>query len=94
ELIQADRDSALVMISTPSGAIERLGSVRIIGRTLRIDAAHVDGSGRGAIRRAGLNAIGDKLLEAADVDEIILKGGSRTTGRNQGRPPKPFRYPR
>jgi hypothetical protein len=39
-------------------------------------------------RPAGLNAIGRKLLEVTDVDQIIIQGATRTTGRNPGRIPK------
>jgi hypothetical protein len=46
-----------------------------------------------ALGRAGLNAIGRKLLEEADVDQIVIEGGTRTTGKNPGRPPKVFRFP-
>jgi hypothetical protein len=46
-----------------------------------------------ALGRAGLNAIGRKILEEADVDQIVIEGGTRTTGKNPGRPPKAFRFP-
>ena len=69
------------------------GSTSIVGRVMRIERAHVEGLTIGALGRAGLNAIGRKLLEVADVDEIIIQGGTRTTGRAQGKVPRPIRFP-
>ena len=46
--------------------------------------AHAGGPGRGRLGRSGLNAIGRKILEEADVDQIILEGSTRTTGRYPG----------
>jgi hypothetical protein len=54
----------------------------------------VQGLTPGALGRAGLNAIGRKLLEEADVDQIVIQGGARTTGRGKGRRPRPFRFPK
>jgi DNA-binding transcriptional regulator YiaG len=39
------------------------------------------------------NAIGRKLLEEADVDEIIIEGSVRATGRNPGRAPERSTFP-
>lgn len=76
------------------GKLTLIGSVSIVGRTMRIDRVHVEGLTVGALGRAGLNAIGRKLLELADVDEIIVQGGARTTGRTKGKAPRPIRFPR
>jgi hypothetical protein len=70
-----------------------IGSFSRIGRVLRVDGAHVQGLAPGALGRAGLNAIGRKLLEEADVDQIVVQGGARTTGRNKGERPRPIRFP-
>src|ERR1700690_2606653 len=70
----------IVRIDTPAGAIELIGEVIKVGRVLHVNRAHVQGLRRGALGKAGLNAIGRKLLEEADVEEIIIQGGARTTG--------------
>jgi hypothetical protein len=88
--------AAVVMIEivVPPGTIYLLGVVRIDGETLRIDGAHVDGLHPGACGRSGLNAIGRKLLEVADVKKIIIQGSARTTGAKPGKAPKPIVFPR
>jgi hypothetical protein len=94
EIEDADHPVAVVVIATPAGTLSLIGGISIIGRVMRIDRAHVEGLEMGALGRAGLNAIGRKLLEVADVDEIIIQGGTRTTGRAQGKVPRPIRFPR
>ena len=87
-------EGAGLVITTPVGTLSLIGSISIVGRVMRIDRAHVEGLKIGALGRAGLNAIGRKLLEVAYVDEIIIQGGTRTTGRTKGKAPRPIRFPR
>jgi hypothetical protein len=94
EIADAEHPVAVVVITTPAGTLSLIGSISIARRVMRIDRAHVEGLTIGALGRAGLNAIGLKLLEVADVDEIIIQGGTRTTGRAQGKVPRPIRVSR
>lgn len=89
----ADGDVVIVRIETPVGTVKIAGSVFIDGRVLYVEEAHIEGLYPGALGREGLNAIGRKLLEEADVEKIIIAGSIRTTGRNPGRRPKVFRFP-
>ena len=94
ELDVVEDDAMIVSVTTPIGELQVAGSVSIVGRVLFIDRVHVQGLHPGALGRAGLNAIGRKLLEVADVDKIVVQGGVRTTGRNKGKRPKPISFPR
>jgi hypothetical protein len=76
------------------GILELIGEVRIEGRTLYMDKMPAQGLIPGALGRSGLNAIGQRLLQEADVDEIIIQGGVRTTGPNRGRAPRVIRFPK
>ena len=93
EIDQVDRNVMIVIIGTSVGNLQLIGEVTRVGRVLHVREAHADGLHHGALGRAGLNAIGRKLVAEADVDQIIIEGGTRTTGKNPGRPPKPFRFP-
>jgi hypothetical protein len=84
----------VIAIATPAGTLSLIGSISIVGRVMRIDRAHVEGLEIGALGRAGLNAVGRKLLEVGDVDEIIIQGGTRTTGPTKGKVPSPIRFSR
>jgi hypothetical protein len=94
DIVDADHPILEVVITTPIGDLNLMASVFVIGRTLCLDDAHVGGLKPGLLGRAGLNAIGRKLLEVADVDEIILQGSTRTTGRYRGKVPRTIRFPR
>lgn len=94
EVVAADDDTVLVSIYTPVGVIELLGIVRRTGRVLYVRRAHVGGLAPGAVGRTGLNAIGRKLLEDADVDEIVIEGSARSTGRRKGCVPRVIRFPK
>jgi hypothetical protein len=94
EIDDVEHPVAVLVIATPAGSLTLVGSVSIVGRVMRIDRAHVEGLEVDALGRAGLNAIGRKLLEVADVDQIIIQGGTRTTGRTKGKVPRPIRFPR
>ena len=87
EIEEAERSEIIVTIAL-------MANVSIVDRTLRMNRAHAEGLKPGALGRAGLNAIGRKLLELADVDEIVIQGSTRTTGRNPGTIPRPIRFPR
>lgn len=93
ELLFVEQDEMMVQVTTPSGTIELAGRISRIDRVLHADGVHVQGLHPGALGRTGLNAIARKLLEIADVDQIVIQGGVRTTGCNKGRAPKPFRFP-
>jgi hypothetical protein len=94
EIEDVDHPVAMLVITTPAGTLSLIGSLSIAGRVMRVDRVHMEGLDTGALGRAGLNAIGRKLLEVADVDEIIIQGGTRTTGRTKGKVPRPIRFPR
>jgi hypothetical protein len=93
DIVDADHPVAEIVVTTPIGDLVLMASVSVIGRTLRLDRAHVDGLAPGLLGRSGLNAIGHKLLEVADVDEIIIQGSTRATGRCKGKVPRPIRFP-
>ncbi len=94
ELLVVEWEEMIVRIATPAGVLELAGSVSRIGRVLHVDGAHVQGLHPGALKLAGLHAIGRKLMELADVDQIVIQGGVRSTGRNRGRRPRPFCFPK
>jgi hypothetical protein len=83
--------TVLVRITTPVGVLRILGALYVHNDVLHIDGAHAGGLNAGVLGRSGLNAIGRKLLEVADVKEILIQGSTRTTGRNAGKVPRPIR---
>ena len=94
EIVEAEGPIVAVEITTPVGRLEMLGAIHRVGRLLHCKGVHIDGLRPGALGRSGLNAIGRKLLAEADVDEIVIEGGARSTGRTRGRVPRQIRFPR
>ena len=94
EIADVERDALLVEVLTPVGRCMILGNVRQVGRILYVDRAHIGGLLPGALGRAGLNVIGRKFLEQANVDEIVIEGSTRTSGRMAGRTPRTIRLRR
>ena len=94
EIEEVEGSTMLAVIRTPAGVLRALANVSVVGRTLLVEQAHLDGLTAGTLGRSGINAICRKLLEEADVEEVVIKGSARSTGKNPNRPPPPFRFPR
>ncbi len=88
-----DPPTVLVRVTTPIGVLEIIGNLRPVERDLYIDKVHVGGLAVGSLGRGGLNAIGRKLLEVADVAQLIIQGGVRTSGCGKGKVPRVIRFP-
>jgi hypothetical protein len=93
QILDVDEDVVIASIAIPNLTLEVIGRVTVIGHTLLFQEAHVQGGYPGALGRAGLNAICRRVLEEIGVDQVVIEGGARTTGRNPWRAPKPFRFP-
>jgi hypothetical protein len=76
------------------GAVRLMGTVSVSDRVLYIEGAHIEGMFPGALGRKGLNALAAKLLEAANVDKVVVYGSRRSTGKRASTTPRPIRFPR
>jgi hypothetical protein len=94
DIEEVEETLMLVSITCPVGRLDMIGSVSRVGRVLHLDNAHIQGLHPGTLGRHGLNSIGRKFLAEADVEEIVIKGSARTTGRNPGTRPREIRFPR
>jgi hypothetical protein len=94
-IVEYEIDGPVVAISltTPLGVVNILGEMTIVADELHIIRAHIGGLYPGALGRAGLNAIGRKLLEMSDVEKIVIQGSARTTGRRKGKVPWKICFP-
>ena len=94
EITEAEPPLVIVTVTTPVGSLNLTGEVKRVGRVLYCERVHVQGLQAGVLGRAGLNAVGRKILVEIDVDQIVIEGSTRTTGRGKGRTPRPIRFPR
>jgi hypothetical protein len=93
EIDTVDEDVLLVDVITPVGTVSIMGNAEFVDRVLYVRKTHVDGLTPGALCRRGLNLVGQKMLEVADVDEIVIEGGARSTGLRKGKAPRVIRFP-
>jgi hypothetical protein len=82
-----------ITLITPVGKVSILGEMAIVDNDLHIIKAHVGGLYQGALGRSGLNAVGRKLLEMANVEKIVIQGSPRTTGGRKGTIPSNIYFP-
>jgi hypothetical protein len=94
EIDEAEPPLVIVRVTTPVGSLELTGEVRRIGRVLYCERVHIQGLAAGALGRAGLNAVGRKILVEIDVDQVVIEGSARTSGKGAGKTPRPIRFPR
>ena len=90
---EVDGPVVSITLITPVGEVSILGEMTIINDDLHIIRAHVGGLYQGALGRSGLNAVGRKLLEMANVKKIVIQGSPRTTGRRKGTTPRKICFP-
>jgi hypothetical protein len=90
---EVDGSVVSITLSTPAGVVSILGEMTTVGDELHIIRAHMGGLSPGALGRSGLNAIGRKLLELANVEKIVIQGSARTTGRRKGTVPGKICFP-
>jgi hypothetical protein len=90
---EIDGPAVAITLTTPAGVVTILGEMTIVDDELHIIRAHIGGLSPGALGRRGLNAIGRKLLEMANVKKIVIQGSARTTGKRNGRIPWKICFP-
>jgi hypothetical protein len=90
---EVDGPVVSITLSTPVGVVSILGEMSIVDGDLHIMRAHIGGLSPGALGRSGLNVIGRKLLEMANVEKIVIQGSPRTTGRRKGTIPNKISFP-
>lgn len=62
-------------------------------KDLHIAEVHVQGGTPGSLGRAGLNELGRMILRECNVQNAVIEGAVRTTGRRRGSKPDPIRFP-
>ncbi|MEG1592638.1 hypothetical protein [Chryseobacterium sp.] len=81
-----------VMIVTSKIGNENIGIVTnfaVEGKTLHLNQLHIEGSSGGKVGRENLYKIARDLGRQFKVEEVIIQGGKRTTGKYIGKVPSP-----
>lgn len=95
EIKEADGTVAIFSVETPSGVVRILAEATEIGRTLKLDAVHIEGPGPNSIGLGNLRVLADLVMETLDYDQIEVHGAGRTTGAFPSEDHRPsFRFAR
>jgi hypothetical protein len=87
---------SLPRITTPAGTLLVMAEVELQGRELRLDRLHMHGETLrpNELGPHRLRQIANALIEWMDLDAIIVKGATRTSGARRGNFPRSLRFAR
>ncbi|HKM65387.1 MAG TPA: hypothetical protein VJY39_23150 [Acidisphaera sp.] len=92
EIVDFDNGYIHVVVSDERAWIEVMAIVDIPSpRTLVLRSMDVHGPGANRVGIRWLRSVARALKEELGVDELRIEGGTRTTGANPGRTPRPRR---
>jgi hypothetical protein len=83
-------------ITTPAGALLVMAEVEQQGRELLLDRLHMHGETLrpNQLGPHRLRQIANALIEWMDLDAVIIKGATRTSGARRDNFPRPLRFTR
>jgi hypothetical protein len=83
-------------VTTPMGALLVMAEVEQQGRELLLDRLHMHGEtfGPNALGAHRLRQLASAVIEWMDLDAIVVKGATRTSGARRGSFPRPLRFTR
>jgi hypothetical protein len=91
---QTDHPIATAWIQTPAGVIVVMAEVSLRDRTLCLRGMHIEGPDPNTMGPANLRVLAEAVMERMNCDGIEIEGGTRSTGANPGRRPRPVRFTR
>ncbi|HRB72190.1 MAG TPA: RHS repeat-associated core domain-containing protein [Flavobacterium sp.] len=82
----------VMMFSAKIGdeTVEGITNFTVKGNKLHLNQLHLQGSSSGQVGRANLWNIAKELGKKHNVEEVIIQGGKRTTGKYKGTVPSPI----
>jgi hypothetical protein len=83
-------------IRTPEGELVLIADIERFDRELVLAGLHIQGENLrpNQLGWGRLRLIARAVAEKADVDTIVVKGATRTSGAVRGRVPRPIRFSR
>jgi hypothetical protein len=88
-LVRVTTEDGVMIFSTKIGphAIEGIANYTVTGEKLLLDALHIQGGAAGEVGRPALREMFQKIGKQFNVEEVIIQGGKRTTGKYTGQVP-------
>jgi hypothetical protein len=91
-----DHPVTTLTVDTPAGRLIVMATCLQSRRSMTLLGLHAHGEtvGANAIGAANLAVIARAFMELMDLDELVVAGGTRTTGANPSRIPRRIRFAR
>ena len=88
EIVERDGDTMHMSVTTVAGVVTVMAEMLRVEGLLVLDQVHVDGQG---LRLGDIRRLAKVFGEVEDVEEVIIQGGTRTSGAHPGSRPTPIR---
>lgn len=89
-----DHPVVTIKVQTPAGSLPLMAQLSMQGETLRVDGLHAQDSRANAIGVGNLMVVAQAIMEKMQLDRLVVKGASRSTGADPGRTPRELRFTR
>jgi len=88
-IVDRDEDTIEYAITGRNGSeVTVITNHRIVGDRLILEGLHIDGAGRGTSSVRELREVARAVGKQNGVKEVVIRGGTRTTGANPGHIPR------
>lgn len=91
-VVERDGDTVRLVGDGPKGRIEVIARMTRTGDTLVLDGLHADGGGPGSQGLGEIRAFARQLGRQEGAKRVEVRGGTRTTGANPGKVPRPITF--
>jgi len=91
-IVEADGEIVELAATTAMGEITVITGMTKEGDTLILKGMHIDGPGAGSVGFRELRSLATELGKQQGAKQVTIFGGTRTTGANPGRVPRPITF--
>lgn len=91
-IVETDGDIVELAVTTTKGDVTIITEMTKEGDGLVLSGLHIDGPGAGSLGLRMLRSLAAELGRQQGVNWVAISGGTRTTGANAGRRPRPMTF--
>lgn len=88
QILIDENDTIDAIVSVSKVSVEIIANVIRKGDTIRLDGLHVELLSGGPLNRQQIELLGAELCRYFEVENLVVQGGRRTTGRSAGTIPR------
>jgi hypothetical protein len=92
QILISEHGAIDAIITVPQVGVEIIATVFRQDDTITLEGVHVEKLSGASLDRQRIDRLCDEFCRHYQVDELIVRGARRTTGKSAGRVPKPLVY--